>query len=514
MRVPAITAERVTLRKVGVFVVLTLLGALAVPATAGAKATQPGDVVADRVLVKFAPGTSTAAKAAARSAVGATKITAIPQLGVEVLKVPNAASATALARLQRQPNVVFAEPDGIVRGDEVLPNDPQWPNQWGLRKVAAPTAWTTTTGSTSVTIAVLDTGVDATHPDLKAALLPGRDFINNDADPTDDNGHGTKSAGVAAARSNNATGVAGGCWTCAVLPVKVLGSDSTGSWSAVANGITWATDQGARVISMSLSGSSGSSTLQSAVRYAHDRGVVLLASAGNVGDTAVRYPSGYDEVIAVAGSDSADNRYSWSTHGSWVELAAPGCNPTTVKGGTYGTFCGTSSATPMVSGIAGLLASAGATRAQIESALTSTAVPVSYVARGRVDSAAAMSTIASSTPAPSEPTEPTPEPTPEPEPTPTAPAPSTADFSGSLNAKQPQRSHSLLVGAGNLSAEMTTKNAPDMRLDIVAPDGTVVGSATGSTPMKWSGSVAAGTHTLRVTGTKGSYALTVTYVTP
>ncbi len=345
MRVSAAITPRVTLRQAYAFTALALLCALAVPAAAGAKPAPTSHVVPGRILVKFAPGASAAAKSAARSAVGATTIKSIPQLGVDVLRVPAKTSATALARLQRNPNVAYAEADGILRADEVVPNDPQWTYQWGLRKVEAPTAWSTTSGSTDVTVAVLDTGVDAAHGDLQGALLPGWDFVNNDSNPADDHGHGTKTTGIVAARTNNSVGVAGGCWTCAILPVKVLGADATGSWSTVANGITWASDRGAKIINMSLSGSSGSSTLLSAVRYAADRGVVLLGSAGNAGDTAVRYPAGYDEVLAVAGSDSSDNRYTWSTYGSWVEIAAPGCNPTAVLGGTYGSFCGTSSAT-------------------------------------------------------------------------------------------------------------------------------------------------------------------------
>lgn len=202
-------------------------------------------------------------------------------------------------------------------------------NQWGPRKVTAPAA--------------------------VSGLSPAYD----------DHGHGTKSSGVAAASTDNSTGIAGMCWLCTIDARKVLDQNNTGLWSNVSSAIVDAAEfpvaeNRVGIISMSLSGSSGSTTLENAVKHAHAKNSVVLASAGNAGTTDVRYPSGYVEAIAVAGSDSNDTKYSWSSYGtSWVDIAAPGCNDTTFRGATYGSFCGTSSATPLAAGAAGLLVSLG-----------------------------------------------------------------------------------------------------------------------------------------------------------
>jgi thermitase len=172
------------------------------------------------------------------------------------------------------------------------------------------------------------------------------------------------------------------------MPVKVMDSDGAGSFSSVANGIVWATDHGARVISMSLGFTSSSSTLQSAVQYAHNRNVVLVAAAGNAATSAPVFPAAYPEVLGVAGTDTLDQLYSWSSYGSWVKLAAPGCNYTTGRNSWYGPFCGTSSAAPALAGVAGLLASYAplATNTQIEQALERSAAPIgTQVTYGRVD---------------------------------------------------------------------------------------------------------------------------------
>jgi len=246
-------------------------------------------------------------------------------------------------------------------------------------------------------IAVPFKNKDNTHPDLQSLLVAGYDLVNNDSSPTDDNGHGTAVAGIAGAASNNNTGLAGMCWSCALMPVKVLGSNGSGDYATLANGITWATDHGADVISMSLVGSTDSSTLHSAVQYAHSHGVVLVSAAGNFGSSTPYYPAAYPEVLGVAGTDDTNALYSWSDYGSWVKIAAPGCNDATMLNATYGTLCGTSAATPLAAGVVGLLRSAypSATNAHVEAALESSAVKVgTTVACGRIDAAAALSAMA------------------------------------------------------------------------------------------------------------------------
>jgi subtilisin family serine protease len=262
----------------------------------------------------------------------------------------------------------------------------------------APTVWNTTTGSSNVVVAMLDTGVKYTLADLQAHFVPGYDFVNNDADPTDDNGHGTTVAGVIGATANNNTGIAGLCWQCSLMPVKVLDNAGNGDYVNLANGITWATDHGADVISMSLVGPTDSSTLHSAVQYAHNHGVVLVAAAGNNSSSAQYFPAAYNEVLGVAGTQSDDTLYSWSDYGSWVKIAAPGCNYSTMISGSYGNFCGTSSATPAAAGIVALLRSAApsASNSQIEAALESSAVKIGTgAACGRVDAAAALTALSS-----------------------------------------------------------------------------------------------------------------------
>lgn len=353
-----------------------------------------GDSVPGRLLVRFATDVDPAGQKRLQDAQGARRVAEVRGLGIKVLEVPTGAEDRVATALMRSGKVELAERDGIAEGAAV-PNDSHWAKQWGPVKTGSPAAWDIITGSSVVIIAVLDSGVDVKHPDLAGRTVAGYDFINNDANPADDQGHGTKSTGVLGAASNNATGVAGTCWTCALMPVKVLDSSNYGSWSAISNGIVWATDKGAKVISMSIYGKSGSSTLRNAVKYAYDRGVTVVAAAGNDASTALTYPASYPEVLSVAGTDSADKLYSWSQKGSWISLAAPGCTYSTARGGGYGSYCGTSAATPQVAGIAGLMLAANptASRAEIAASLRSTAVAISPLAHGRVDAAAAVRAV-------------------------------------------------------------------------------------------------------------------------
>jgi subtilisin family serine protease len=345
-----------------------------------------------QLLVKFrADATRTAIANAMGSAQVSEKLV-IRDLGVHVLNVFPSRLDAALTALRRSPSVLYAERDALGHLMDTTPNDYWWPSEWSQTRVSAPRAWDLTRGSATVTVAILDTGVDPSQPDLQRAFVPGWNTLADNSDTSDTNGHGTLVAGVAAARSNNAIGIASYCWSCSLMPVKVLDTNA-GTFSTVASGITWATDHGARIISMSLGFTSSSSTLQSAVQYAHNHNVVLIAAAGNYANSTPVYPAAYPEVLSVAGTDGNDQLYSWSDYGSWVKLAAPGCNFATGTSGWYGTFCGTSSAAPALAGIAGLAASyaPAASNTQLEQALESTAAPVgSAVQYGRADAYQAM----------------------------------------------------------------------------------------------------------------------------
>ncbi|MFA9444220.1 S8 family serine peptidase [Egicoccus sp. AB-alg6-2] len=365
----------------------------------------------------------------------------IDELNLQVVEVPAGEGAAVLAELAADGRVKWAELDVEVRADVVRPNDALWGQQWGPQLVGAGKAWTRGTGSRQVTVAVLDSGVDARHPDLEGAVLPGRSFVAGVTSTADDNGHGTSAAGIIAARGGNRVGVAGMCWSCQILPVKVLDSKGSGTMSGVAQGLIWAADQGARVASLSLSSAATSRTIDDAVAYANAKGMLVVASAGNTGKTEVRYPAGLPGVLAVAGSTSRDQRYDWSTHGGWVDIAAPGCNATTRVGGSYANFCGTSSAAPLVAGAAALAFSAAptATPAQVRDALERSAKSANVGVRtGRMQVDAAIERLVRAT-APVAP----------------APAPAPAPVEEATPAVAPTRSISNACPAG-IPAPVTT----------------------------------------------------------
>jgi subtilisin family serine protease len=240
-------------------------------------------------------------------------------------------------------------------------------------------------------IAIVDTGIQRTHPDLDSKIVAGYDYVQNDTAPDDGNGHGTHVAGTSAAETNNSTGGAGTCPNCSLMPVRVLDNNGSGTLANVANGIRFAADNGAKVINMSLGGS-GSSTLQTAVDYAWGKGVFMACAAGNDNTSSQTnsYPGAYTNCFAVASTTNTDARSSFSNYGNWVEVAAPGSNIySTWTGSSYNTISGTSMATPHVAGLAGLLASQGLTNAQIRDRICSTSDAISgtgtYWTCGRIN---------------------------------------------------------------------------------------------------------------------------------
>ena len=292
-------------------------------------------------------------KAAGRAPAGAE---VLPGTGAVTVDVPADRVAESARKLAADPSVAYVEPDHVAHAAALTPNDPGYRSQWGTVQTRVNQAWSSVRGASRVVIAVVDTGVTTT-PDLAGRVLPGHDFVNRDDDPRDDSGHGTMAAEVAAANGYNGAGIAGVCWACRILPVKVLGRDGSGSYSDIAEGIRYAADRGANVINLSLSGTDDSRLLRDAVAYATAKGSLVLAAAGNDGSSVPHFPAAIAAVVAVGGETSTGTRYPWSDYGSWVDVTAPGCNPSQALNGSVEQFCGTSSATPFTAGVAGLLAS-------------------------------------------------------------------------------------------------------------------------------------------------------------
>jgi subtilisin family serine protease len=319
-------------------------------------------------------------------------------IGVHVVELPIQSKGREHALVQalaRNPHIKFAEVDAYVQPSSTA-NDTYFPNAWHLTKTGTTTAWDSSIGS-GVTIAILDSGVDATHPDLAGKIVAGYNFFDGNADTSDVYGHGTKSAGTAAAATNNGAGVAAVAAGSNIMPIRVTGTDGWATFSALASGTTWAADRGARVISMSFQNPSSSSSVLSAASYARGKGAVVFGAAGNT--SAYDATPASDLMTIVSGTTSSDARASWSTYGPSVDLAAPGSGVyTTTRGGGYGTWSGTSAATPVTAGVAALVIAANpALRpADIDMILQTTALDLGtagkdeYYGHGRVDAAAAI----------------------------------------------------------------------------------------------------------------------------
>jgi len=341
----------------------------------------------DRVLLRFKPGVSADAARAVLESYGLRDVKPTLRLGFFKARVPEGLSAgQTVAMLRLNPDMDYAGPDFRTH-ISVTPNDPFFsPYQYNLYNhgivldigpdiqprtkadadIKARAAWDRTKGSPDVVIAILDTGVDMSHPELvNKVISTGRDFVNGDMDATDDNSHGTFVAGVAAAETDNDEGIAGVAWNCMVLPVKVMDAEGNGYYSDLIDGLTWAADNGAKVINLSLGGEEPDLALEEACRYAFEKNVVIVASSGNEGGP-VAYPAAYAEyVLAVSATDYEDAWASFSNSGPEVDVAAPGVYilgpvPEWYAGPGYLPYAfgsGTSAAAPHVAGMAALLLS-------------------------------------------------------------------------------------------------------------------------------------------------------------
>jgi uncharacterized repeat protein (TIGR01451 family) len=359
-------------------------------------------------------------------------VATIPGLDVAVVQVPIGQERSALEALRRDPRVAFAELNYAAHATEaIIPNDPGWVRQWGPQKINAPEAWMMTQGSPDVVLAVLDSGVTLSHPELTSQLwfnpgeVPsnglddddngkvddlwgwhfyhvwnGQVYVPRDDDlVADDYGHGTHVAGIAGAEMNNGQGIAGMAAASRLMIVKVLDQYGVGWYSDIAQGIVYAVDNGASILNLSLGGTQPSEILQAAVDYAHSRGVLVVAAAGNDG-TSVLYPAACEHALAVAATDMYDQHPSFSNHGPQVDAAAPGVDiySTWPWRDGYWTQYGTSMAAPNVSGLAALIRSRRYTldQEEVTHVITRAALDVEtpgwdpYTGWGRIDAQAAM----------------------------------------------------------------------------------------------------------------------------
>ena len=251
--------------------------------------------------------------------------------------------------------VDFAEPNYAIKATGTA-NDPGFGNQWFLPNISAPTAWDTTTGSSNVIVAILDSGCDPTHTDLTPNYIAGWNFYDNNSDTSDVQGHGTAVAGCVGAAGNNGNGIASVSWSSKLMPVRIAYNNAGEAWayySTIAQGMQWAIDHGAKIQNCSYVGVCGSSTILSSAQYVHDHGGLFVVSAGN--DNVDPGFAANANVIVVAGTDENNNKASFSDFGAFITVTAPANNIyTTTNGGGYGWWYGTSFASPITAGVLAL----------------------------------------------------------------------------------------------------------------------------------------------------------------
>ncbi len=397
---------------------LVALAFLLLVSPVSAQSSQPS--FAD-LIIRFKPGLSPDQISQALAARGLIEVQYDPDLNIRRARAANGGDLIpALLSLESDSSVTLAEPNYRVhavtgRGTGLAPsllpaankpNDPLFGQQWGLRRIRAPLAWTYLQGATgTVTIAVIDTGIDRTHPDLRSRVAKGYNFVNPGTPPDDDYWHGTHVAGIAGAIQRNGIGIAGTAVQVRLLPLKVLDAEGGGTIADLASAIRFAARRNVRVMNMSLATSPWDGNgncprvLQEQIDFAFGRGALAIAAAGNDYGGKPVFPAACGHVVAVASSDYADQLSYFSNYGKWVDLMAPGEDIiSTIPGGEYSSENGTSMATPFVAGAAALvwLRHPGLSPGQVEALIEHSAdhstgpIPNDRTGWGRLDAAQAV----------------------------------------------------------------------------------------------------------------------------
>ncbi|MFW5986015.1 MAG: S8 family serine peptidase [Halanaerobiales bacterium] len=342
------------------------------------------------LIIGFQPNLSNTEKKEIVQNLGGEIIREMKALDAAVIKTKNDVTQN-MFQAQSLKGVRYSEPDYIARatGDYTqTPDDEFYPEQWNLQLIDLPYSWSLTTGSSAVRTAVLDTGINDSHPDLEGRIdtSNGYNFLDNNYDTDDEHGHGTHVAGIIGSATNNYSGIAGTTWKGQILPVKVLDGEGNGSYSAIADGILYAAGLGEPVnpepvdiINLSLGGYDDSELLREAVRRAREAGVLVIASSGNDGEGTVMYPAAYPEVIAVGAANSAGERASYSNYGENLDIIAPGGSSihgiiSTYLNSDYSVMAGTSMAAPHVAGVTGLMLASDIHPGHIREILQNTAI--------------------------------------------------------------------------------------------------------------------------------------------
>jgi hypothetical protein len=388
--------------KLGASLIISIVGAIPFHTNAAPASTE--DFARGRILVEPRAGLSNDEFDKILKVHGG-KRRKLGQGNVHIVDLPGNASETAvIEKLKQNPNLKFVELDRRVKAGMAV-TDPYIGSEWHIAKIGAQNAWDTTQGA-GVTIAILDSGVDTTHPDLAQNLVPGYNAYDNNNDVSDVCGHGTAVAGTAAAATNNATGVAGVAGNAKIMPVRIAYYDATygcyAYFSTIASGLTYAADHGVRIANISYPGISGSAAVESAASYMKSKGGLVFVAAGNTNSDPGFAPSA--SMIMVSATDSNDAKASFSSYGNYVNVSAPGAGIwTTSRGGAYQPWNGTSFSSPVTAGVAALMLAAGPTlsNAKIEQLIYSTSVDLGAAGRdpvfgyGRVNAAAAVQAAAS-----------------------------------------------------------------------------------------------------------------------